>query len=251
MGKQTPRSERLYKDLARSLRTELAEGKYPVGSRLPAERDLAEKFGVSRPTVREAMIALEVQGIIEVRVGSGAHVLCLPGEADVSVFDVSAFELTEARLLFEGEAVALAATQIEDKDIEELEGLVKAIAQENLDNNGTEKADREFHLTIASATRNQAIFDAIERLWNLREASPESALLHAKARTANIKPVVEEHTAILKALKARDAVKARFAMRAHLSAVLDSLVFATEQKAVAEIHRATQAKRRRYAPAAS
>lgn len=241
--------DRLYQDLARNLMEELASGAYPVGARLPAERELAVKYGVSRPTVREAIIALEVQGLVEVRVGSGAYVRRLPGGEDLPGFNISAFELTEARLMFEGEAAALAATQITDEEVAEIEELVAEIARENNDPRGTERADRAFHLAIAKATRNGAIHDAIERLWELRGTSPEAALLHEKARTANIKPVVDEHTAILEALKARDPAAARAAMRNHLSQVIDSLLFATEERQIAEARRAAQAKRERYSRA--
>ncbi|KHS44956.1 MULTISPECIES: FadR/GntR family transcriptional regulator [Novosphingobium] len=241
--------DRLYQDLARSLLDELASGRYPVGSRLPAERDLALRYEVSRPTVREAIIALEVQGLVEVRVGSGAYVKRLPGENDRPGFNVTAFELTEARLLFEGEAAALAATQMTDEDLAEIEVLVQQIAEENRSPNGTETADRAFHLAIAKATRNVAVYNTVAQLWDLRGTSPEAALLHEKARHANIKPVVEEHTAILEALRARDPNAARTAMRTHLSAVLDGLLFATEERLLAEARRATQAKRDRYAKA--
>lgn len=240
------RQDRLYQDLARSLLHELAAGKYLVGDRLPAERELALQFNVSRPTVREAIIALEVQGLVEVRVGSGAYVRRHPGKDDLPGFNLSAFELTEARLLFEGEAAALAATQASDEEIEEIAALVQAIAAENRDPKGKEQADRAFHLAIARATRNGAVYEAIERLWALRETSPESALLHEKARLANIKPVVDEHTAVLAALRARDAAAARSAMRTHLAAVLDSLLFATEERAIAEARAAAQQKRSRY-----
>ena len=86
-------------------------------------------------------------------------------------------------------------------------------------------------------------------LWDLRESSAEAALLHEKARTANVKPVVDEHTAILEALRARDPLAARAAMRAHLTAVIDSLLFATEEKAIEEARRDIRAKRARYSQA--
>ncbi|HAF43175.1 MAG TPA: FadR family transcriptional regulator [Sphingobium sp.] len=241
--------ERLYQDLARALLEDLAAGRYPVGARLPAERELAQQHGVSRPTVREAIIALEVQGLVEVRIGSGAYVVRLPGKEDVPGFNISAIELTEARLLFEGEAAALAATQVTDGELVEIEALVAQIARENLDPAGSVQADRAFHLAIARATRNQAVYEAIEQLWRLRDTSPEAALLHQKARTANIKPVVDEHSAVLQGLKDHDPAAARMAMRAHLSAVLDSLLFATEEKAVDDARRAIQAKRDRTARA--
>lgn len=247
MSESAERSqERLYQDLARSLMEELAAGRYPIGARLPAERELAVSYNVSRPTVREAIIALEVQGLVEVKVGSGAYVRRLPGKEDLPGFNITAFELTEARLLFEGEAAALAATQASEEELEEIAALVDAIARENLQADGAERSDREFHLAIARATRNTAIYNAIEHLWDLRATSPEAALLHEKARSANIKPVVDEHTAVLDALRARDPNAARAAMRAHLAQVIDSLLFATEERAIEEARRNAQAKRARY-----
>lgn len=246
---QNSAGERLYQELARKLIAELQAGKYEVGSRLPAERELVSRYNVSRPTVREAIIALECQGLVEVRVGSGAYVLRMPGRDDIPGFNITAFELTEARLLFEGEAAALAATQITPAEIDEIEALVEEIAKENLDPKGTDKADRAFHLAIARATRNNAVVETVERLWKLRYTSPEASLLHEKARTASVKPVVEEHTAVLVALRNSDAGAARAAMRTHLAAVLDSLLFATEERAVEEARRAVAAKRARYSAA--
>jgi GntR family transcriptional regulator, hexuronate regulon transcriptional repressor len=239
-------NDRLYHELARAIIAELASGRYQVGDRLPAERELALEHEVSRPTVREAIIALEVQGLVEVRVGSGAYVKRLPGDDDTPGFNITAFELTEARLLFESEAAALAASQITDEELAELEQRVEDIALENQSSNGTEQADREFHLTIARATRNSAVVRTIEELWRIRATSPESALLHAKARFANVKPIVDDHTAILEALKARDPAAARAAMRTHLASVLDSLLFATEEKAISEARKTAATKRERY-----
>lgn len=238
---------RLYKDIASMLMQDLASGKYPVGAKLPAERELSVLYNVSRPVVREAIIALEVRGLIDVRIGSGAYVKALPGaEKEMTGFNISAIELTEARLLIEGECAALAASQITDDELALLEELVDAIARENLDPDGTVDADRAFHMAIATATRNNALLEAVERLWELRQASPEAALLHEKARTANIKPVVDEHRAILDALKSRDPAGARSAMRTHLSQVLESLLFATEERVIEEARRAMQAKRDRF-----
>ena len=213
----TRSGERLYQELARQLIAQLVAGVHPVGSRLPAERELAVQYNVSRPTVREAIIALEVQGLVDVRIGSGAYVLRIPGAGDEPGFNVTAFELTEARLLFEGEAAALAATQVTDGELAEIGALVEAIARENLDPSGNDKADHAFHIAIARATRNAAVVETIGNLWSMRYTSPEAALLHEKARTANVKPVVDEHTAVYEALKDTyilDAERALEIMRA-------------------------------------
>jgi GntR family transcriptional repressor for pyruvate dehydrogenase complex len=237
---------RLYQELARKLFDELAAGKYAVGDRLPTEREFCAEYNVSRPTVREAMIALEVQGLLEVRVGSGAYVLRLPGKDDSPGFNVTAFELTEARLLFEGEAAALAAANITDSELDQLDALVTRIGADNHGAEISEEADREFHLLIAASTGNVAVARSIEELWRMRASSPECVLLHEKARSANVKPVADEHKKIVEALRTRDPGKARTAMRAHLSAVMNYLLFATEQQAMEEIRKSTASTRARY-----
>ena len=246
LGKESATNDRLYQRLARKLFDQLASGAFAIGDRLPAERELAIEYGASRPAVREALIALEVQGFIEVRVGSGAYVCRLPGQGEEPGFAITAFELTEVRLMFEGEAAALAALHVTDDQIDRLDALVAAMATENLLPEVTEEADRDFHLAIAAATRNAGVLRTIEDLWHLRSTSPECALLHAKARNAKVRPVVEEHAAIIDALRARDANAARAAMRAHLSAVMDHLLFRTEELAVEEVRRSLASTRRRY-----
>lgn len=238
--------ERLYQELARSLIAAIQSGKFQVGERLPAERELATEYNVSRPTVREAMIALEVQGLVEVRVGSGAYVRRKPDGKNEPGFNITAFELTEARLLFEAEAAALAATLITDEELDQLEALVRRIERENRIEGANEQADHEFHMLIAHATRNTAVVNAIEEMWRLRTTSPECALLLEKARTAQVKPVVAEHTAIVKALRSRDPAKARAAMRAHMNAVMEHLLFTTEERAIEAARRSLQQTKARF-----
>lgn len=244
-------TDRLYQKVARKLFDELAAGQYAVGDRLPAERELAVEHAVSRPAIREAMIALEVQGFIEVRVGSGAYVLRLPGQEDRPGFDVTAFELMEARLLFEAEAAALAAVHISDAELDELDDLVDRIADENRRPDSNDDADHAFHRLIAHATRNAAVLNVVEDMWRLRSTSPECALLLEKARTANVRPVIAEHKAIADALRSRDPAAARAAMRAHLTAVIDHLLFAIEEQALAEARRSVESTRARYTRAAT
>ncbi|MEW9856383.1 FadR/GntR family transcriptional regulator [Novosphingobium sp. M1R2S20] len=237
---------RLYKNIVRALLDDLHAGVYAVGDKMPAERDLALRMGVSRPVVREAMLALEVLGLIEVRLGAGTFVIRLPGESDAPEFSVSPFELLEARLLFEGEAAALAASHITDEEVAQLETLVEEIQRENRQSDGKEDADLQFHLVIARASRNAAVERTILDLWTLRSTSPECKLLQEKARIANVRPVVEEHNAIVEALRQRDPTAARAAMRAHLDAVLQHLLFAVEEDAVAEARRSVAKTRERF-----
>ncbi|PZU56997.1 MAG: GntR family transcriptional regulator [Sphingobium sp.] len=247
-GRPTSPSERLYREVVRVLTQRIADGVYPVAGRLPAEREISAEFNVSRPTAREAIIALEVQGLVEVRTGSGAYVRA-KGRSDLSKFNVSAFELTEARLLIEAEAAALAAVSITDDELEELRRLVTIIEHEDANPVMAETADREFHLLIATASRNTAVLHSVQSLWELRHASPECALLHAKARTAKVRPKVEEHMVIIDALASRDPAAARSTMRAHLSAVIEHLLFSTEEEAIQRVRKATQDNWARFARA--
>ena len=236
--------DRLYRELARKLLAALSSGQYAVGDRLPAERELATEYAVSRPTVREAIIALEVQGLIEVRIGSGAYVRRLPGAGDIPGFNITAFELTEARRLFEGEAAALAATTITDPELDELSGILIEMIGENAYSGFTgEQADRRFHVTIAKATRNAAIVVTVENLWDLRHRSPLCVAMLERAREVGVRPLIEDHREILAALSRRDPQAARDAMRGHLSRVIEDLLKATEVDAIAKTRSDVEARR--------
>ena len=245
MTTSTAGAKKLYQQVAAALASAVTAGEYPVGSRLPSERDLAEKFGVSRPTVREAMIALEIRGLVEARHGSGIYVL-ENAEVDgpAPELDIGAFELTEARRLFEGEACALAAASITDEELAELEVLLGEMVGENtLATSIGEQADRRFHLAIAGATRNAAIVMVVETLWDLRYRSPLCAAMLARARQVGVRPLIEDHREILDALIRRDPKAARQVMRAHLGRVIDGLLTATEFDALDRARADAEARR--------
>ncbi|MEH3123529.1 MAG: FadR/GntR family transcriptional regulator [Sphingomonas phyllosphaerae] len=225
--------ERLYMHVARRLEQSIRLGHYPVNSRLPSEREIADSFGVSRPTVREATIVLEVRGLIEMRHKAGAYVVATECEADASYLtdNVGPFEVTEARRLFEGEAAALATATIDRNELAELESLLSKMADNDLDQTIRERADRAFHLTLAGSTRNEAIVSVVRTLWDKRYSSPLCSYLFSLARQLGIQPAVEDHRRILDALRARNADGARAAMRDHLKRVTESLYLATEHDA--------------------
>ncbi len=243
---------RLYAQVARTLAARIAEGVYPLGGRLPSERDIAASTGVSRPTVREAILALELDGLVEVRTGSGVYVAALtPARAQADTSGFGPFEILEARALIEGETCALAATLIDDAGVSALAAMIDAMELENeRDVERSEEIDRRFHLGIAEATQNSALVAAVDSLWAARDRSPQYRLLSDKVRRAGIKPRAGEHSAILAALRQRNPHAARNAMRDHLRRVIDSLLQATESEAVEqaiEQARATvAATRQRY-----
>ena len=109
---QSIEPRRLYRQIADQIRALIRSGEFPAGARLPPERDLAKQLGVSRPSVREALIALEVEGLVEVRIGSGIYVLAPAGAGDVPAAHgatAGPFELLRARYVIESECAALAA----------------------------------------------------------------------------------------------------------------------------------------------
>jgi len=108
------KEKRLYQQIAERIKKQITQGTHPPGSRLPGERELAEQFEVSRLTIREAEIALQALGYINIKTGSGAYVLELAEREGQGLPNICAFELTEARLMFESEAAALAARHISD-----------------------------------------------------------------------------------------------------------------------------------------
>lgn len=245
------RSRRLYAQIAERLSKAIDRGDYPPGSRLPPERELAVQFEVGRPTVREALIAMEIAGYVDIRLGSGVYVNAPSARGDKSLeMDIGPFELIEARVLFEGEAAALAATLITDEELAGLATALEAMEEEERLDPINELADRQFHLRIAQATRNSAVMYVVEMLWDARSSSPLVARMLEKVRAAGVRPRIEEHRAIYRALQARDPEAARAAMRDHLSRVIDGLLNATEVEELEVMRARVREKRARFSRAA-
>ena len=240
-------SRKLYQRIANEIAAAIAQGRYKPGSRLSAERDLAEEFGVSRPTIREAMIALEMRGLVEARQGSGIYVTQAPPSGVLlPELDVGAFELNEARILFEGEAAALAAASIEEETLAALDRVLEAMEGEG-GSAGAVEADRQFHLLIAEATGNSLVRSVVEMLWDIRGKSPLCVHMFAQARREGVTPRVSEHRTIVDALRERDPQRARDSMRAHLRRVTEDLLAATELELIQRAHAEASAQRSRVA----
>ena len=241
---------RLYKRVADDMRAAIVAGRYPAGRRLPAERELAELYNVSRPTVREAVIALELQGLVEVRVGAGVFVL-EPNTAERvrgsgPELTIGPFELMEARKIIESETAALAATLIDDEQLEGLNRIIDRMEEENRLEIKGESADRQFHVAIAESTRNSALVTVIDQLWEIRETSPMVINLMEKARSQGVRPMADEHRRIVAALRQRDPAAARAAMQGHLTRVIDELLQATETEAMQRVQSEMAARRQRF-----
>lgn len=239
--------KRLYHTVANQILELIDSGAFPVGSRLPGERDLAVKFGVSRVAVREAEISLQAQGRLDIRIGSGAYVLDGSAQLGKGLPKVGPFELTEARALFEAEAAALAAPIITDEALAQLEIYVQAMKNEKgADGLHHEEADRLFHLTIAQATNNAAIIYTIDNMWKMRAEAAKLQSVYFDVCQEGSAFREAEHRAILNALKARDSAGARAAMRAHFTRMIEALLIASEEAAYKEVERKASESRSRF-----
>jgi GntR family transcriptional repressor for pyruvate dehydrogenase complex len=215
--------ERLYVRVARRIADLVSSGEVSTGDKLPSERDLAEMLQVSRPSIREAMIALEVSGVIEVRPGSGIYVADQSRQLSAVVADegIGPFEILEMRLLIEPETCALAAERISDDQLEQLRKIYNEMGRTS-GTSEVEAFDSQFHNLIAEATENTAIARTVSWLWVLRDQSELSRGFHRLIIKEGVYPVLDEHTAILKALENRNPDEARKAMRVHLEAATAS-----------------------------
>jgi DNA-binding FadR family transcriptional regulator len=217
---ETIEPQRLYRQISNQLRRLIVDGEFAVGSRLPSERDLAVQLGVSRPSLREALIALEVAGYIEVRMGSGIYVCpqpaARPAEIDLSA-EESPLELIRARALLEGEIAAVAAKHGKKAQIDAVEeALDQMIAAANAGVSPLE-ADRLFHIRVAEATGNSVFVGVVVQLYNAR-LGPLFHTLHSHFDDPIVwNHAIEEHTRVLEGLRAKDPERARAGMRRHMN----------------------------------
>ena len=214
-------SERLYVLVARRIADYIGQGNAQPGDKLPSERDLAERLNVSRPTVREAMIALEVSGVIEVRKGSGIYVASGGRSNPLRDEGIGPFHILELRLMVEPEAAALAAERMTPAQVQGLRDIVDDMAR-TAESPERETVDARFHVALAHGTENAAIVGTIEWLWNLRAQSAQSRGFHRTILSEGIYPVIDEHRAIVEAVASGSADAARQAMRDHLTAATEA-----------------------------
>jgi GntR family transcriptional regulator, uxu operon transcriptional repressor len=212
--------KRLYRQIADQLAQLIASGEFPAGARLPAERELAVSLGVSRTSVREAIISLEMSGLVEVRVGTGIFVAS-PAEG-ASRFGGDAgpgpFELLAARKLVEGEIAALAAKNATSADAASLRASVERLEAKVGDFAAREAEDRDFHVLLANATGNGSLELVVEGLWNQR--AELWGRLQRHFHTAELaERTIRDHAAIAAAVASRDPEGARAAMHRHLARV--------------------------------
>ena len=219
------RTSRLYEQIVQQIEDSILKGALKAGDQLPAERELAQRFGVSRTAVREAVKALREKGLVEAYSGRGTFITDGTTQAVRQSLDLmvkigqpeGSTHLAEVRAILEPEIAALAAVRVQESELATMRDAVAVMDQAGQDPDAYIEADLDFHLALAEAAANPLILSLIDSIVGLlREqrlrifrvsGGPERGQVH--------------HKRILDAVERHDADKARAAMRAHLHQVRD------------------------------
>ncbi|MBJ6133980.1 FadR family transcriptional regulator [Ochrobactrum sp. Q0168] len=212
-------TRRVYQQIADQIRALIDGGSLTAGSRLPAERELAQQLGISRPSLREALIALEIEGVIEIRSGSGIYVLNPTGSnLNDQLLGESPTELMQARVLIECGLIAQCAARITEPTLSELDNILDAMTREIDANRKPLEHDRQFHIGLASVVGNSVLTDLVIKLFDERHSPISERMQRHTESPGTWRLAVEEHRAVLIALRAKDPFAAQVAMHAHLAA---------------------------------
>lgn len=222
-------NKRLYQVIGEKLKEKILSGQYPVGTKMPPERIIAEELGISRTVVREAMIMLELEGLVEVRKGSGIHVVSTVSQQSSGLSEseeefarylveemkkAGPFELLQARQVVECTIASFAASQVTKQDIDLLDKIQK---ESYLNADDTDSAwDEEFHIQLGKITKNSVLSLIIELIWFTRKQNPLWNQLHEHIDSSNINTWADEHGAIVKALQVKNSKQAKAEMWQHL-----------------------------------
>lgn len=211
---------RLYQQIGDRVRALIHDSEFQPGARLPAERELAQQLGVSRPSLREALIALEIDGTVEIRMGSGIYVSTNIGGSDGQRgwLGESPAEIMQARLVIEGGVAAMASARITKEAIQALRTTLEVMGAQCEAGQRSLEQDRQFHILLAAQCGNPILTRIVGELFDERH-NPLSSKLSGIAETAETwRAAVAEHEVIVLALEARDPLLAEAAMRLHLKA---------------------------------
>ena len=223
------RKTRIYEEVVNQVHDMVREGKFKAGDQLPSERELSETFKVSRTSVREALRALETQGLIVSRTGAGNFVAELPIESLVAPLAAMLIEeksaladIFEMRKVIEPHIASLAAERATKRDIERMKKILDKQREAVSRGETGVEADAELHFAIGRATQNQALEKLVSGLMDILSHSREESLQTKDRRKASI----ESHRKILSAIEEHDKKKAREAMLFHIEQVEDNVLSA-------------------------
>lgn len=223
------KNTRIYEQIVEQIQNMIIDGTLKQGDKLPSERDLAESLRVSRPSVREALRALEIIGITEARQGEGSFIKV---NFDKSLFEPLSVvfmlskgkskDVLELRSILEIETVALAAVRITEEELKELEEVIiqmKTTEEETIN----AVVDKAFHYRIAQASKNILIVNMLNAISSLIDTFIKEAREKIINNKENKEILIQQHEAIYLAIKDRNPQEASLEMKKHLQFVSDSL----------------------------
>lgn len=220
--------------IAEQILEKIESGEYPSGSKLPAERTISEQMGVSRPSVREAVSALQIIGIVESRPGDGNYVAEHLDFGGLSyqlknIFDDSdsPYEILQARRVFETGAVRLAIEAATDEDIQEITDIweEKLSLGRSGDYSGYTKMGNKLHLSIARASKNRIVISVIERLLDITDQPlwPRMRELYLEKNPVQVEQTLNIHNRLIKAVQERNSYEAILVVEEHFNLLIEQL----------------------------
>lgn len=220
------KTERLYRQIANAIVESIQRGEFAPGAALPPERELAKQLGVSRSSVREALIALEMTGWVDIRTGNGVFAMQpLPSASTPAAeADYSLEDLLQARLAFEGMLAEMAARNGSPAQREQLRLLADTLLRYRANDAEFLEQDKGFHLLIGEMSGNEVLREMMEFLWNKRDSARFRRLERHFADNAFTDEMKRDHQQIAAAICAGDAAAARAAMESHLAQVKQRLL---------------------------
>ena len=209
---------RLYQEVADRIRDLIATERLSPLTRLPAERELAQRLNVSRPSLREALIALEIEGTVEIRQGSGIYVVDAADRAPKTTRSLgeSPTELMQARLAVEGSVILLACARVDSAFLAQLRATCIAMGDAIEGRVDPMSDDRAFHARIAEQTGNSVLVRIVTSLFEERFSRISARISSRYENEESWTAALHEHDVILRALEGRDSLSAQAAMARHL-----------------------------------
>jgi len=223
------KTRRIYEEIVNQIKELISQGELKPGDKLLSERELAEMLNVSRTSVREALSALELMGLVEIKPGEGTFIKKSQPSGIIEPLAMALLlekedieDLFELRKILEGEAAALAAARAQKEELERIEKILAEMEEEIKNNKLAEESDLAFHYSIAEAAHNTFLFRLMATIADsLREVlSLAHRKFYSRGRIANL---IQDHRSIVEAIAARDAPLARERMLKHLSQVEQNL----------------------------
>jgi DNA-binding FadR family transcriptional regulator len=223
--------KRIYRDVVQLLLDDLRADSAKPGSRLPSERALAERYRVSRATVREALVALELSGAVQTHGGSGTFIVDLAeagadSATPAAIEDESPADIMQARLLLEPVVARLSATRWDRPGLARIARPLRTVeraAQVGSLDLHPGRADREFHAAIAAACRNPALTKAMEPLYRMMAQNLWEGVKQQQWTAALTAQMATEHRAIYDAIRVRDPDRAAFEAERHIRSVMATI----------------------------